>query len=146
LKEKKMKKFILPLVLLLTTPADSWAKKENPMVNQVSRTRFEVSRTALEKNVKDPVAQLSTFRALPSFATGFFSGLKLSSFSNDCLLPRFGIKDGDVVEMVNGQPVRGPADVMEIGQKLANARPGAKIRVNLRRGDRDLIHTYLLVE
>jgi hypothetical protein len=48
--------------------------------------------------------------------------------------------------MVNGQPIRTPLDVMEIGQSLAKAKAGTKVRVALKRGEQDLTHTYLLVE
>lgn len=117
-----------------------------PLVTQVSRTRFELSRSAIERRLGDPMAQLSTFRALPSFGSGLFSGIVVSDFRKGCLLPELGLQSGDVVEMVNGQPLRGPSDIMEVGEKLANARSGAKVRVNLRRGDKDIIHTYLLVD
>jgi S1-C subfamily serine protease len=50
------------------------------------------------------------------------------------------------VEMVNGQPISGPSDIMEIGKKLSKTRPGHKVRVNIRRGSEDLILTYLLVK
>ncbi len=138
--------FTLFLSLLMALPVSLEAKKLPPMVEQVSRTRFEVSQAALERRVKNPYAQLSTFRALPSFGTGFFSGIEVSGFSKNCLLPDFGLQDGDVIEMVNGQPIRGPGDIREVGEKLAKARPGAKVRVHLRRGHEDVIHTYLLVE
>lgn len=137
------KALFLTLALLFPAHPNAEAKKSAPMVSQVSRTRFEVSRNGVEREIKDPQAQLGTFRALPS---GFFNGIKVSHFKKNCLLPRFGIQSGDVVEMVNGQPIRTPLDVMEIGQSLAKARPGAKVRVALRRGEQDLTHTYLLVE
>jgi hypothetical protein len=118
-----------------------------PLVAQVSRARFEVSRSAVEREFKDPIAQLSTFRAMPSFASGFFSGITVSKFSEDCLLPQFGLREGDTVEMVNGQPIRGPSDILEVGERLAKeARPGSKIRVHLRRGDQDLVQSYLVVK
>jgi S1-C subfamily serine protease len=137
------KALFLTLTLLFPFQPAAEAKKSSPMVNQVSRTRFEVSRNAVEREIKDPEAQLGTFRALPS---GFFNGIKVSHFKKNCLLPRFGIQSGDVVEMVNGQPIRTPLDVMEIGQSLAKAKAGTKVRVALKRGEQDLTHTYLLVE
>jgi hypothetical protein len=116
------------------------------MVSQVSRLRFEVSRQGMEKEITNPQAELSTFRALPSFGSGLFAGLRLSSFSKNCKLPRFGLKEEDVIEMVNGEPVRTPWDIMEIGKKLAKAHKGSKVRVNIRRGDEDVVQTYLVVD
>jgi S1-C subfamily serine protease len=137
--------FLTLSFLFIPFQPEAEAKKSasTAMVNQVSRTRFEVSRNAVERDIKDPEAQLGTFRAMPS---GFFNGIKVSHFKKNCLLPRFGIQSGDVVEMVNGQPIRTPLDVMEIGQSLAKAKAGTKVRVALKRGDQDLTHTYLLVE
>lgn len=136
-------KTLLAILLLLSPSA--FAQKA-PLVQQVSKLRFEVSQAAVERDLKDPAAQLSTFVALPDFGAGFFSGIRVSRFGKTCLLPKFGIRSGDVVEMVNGQPISGPSDIMEIGEKLSKAKPGHKVRVNLRRGDEDLILTYLLVE
>jgi len=133
------------LLLLLLAPV-AHAKKAAPLVNQISAYRFEVSQAAVDRDLKNPHAQLSTFVALPDFGAGFFSGVKVTRFSKTCLLPKFGLKSGDVVEMVNGQPLSGPSDIMEVGEKLAKAKPGHKVRVNVRRGDEDLILTYLLVE
>lgn len=50
-----------------------------------------------------------------------------------------------MVETVNGQSISSPTDIVEIGEKLSKAKPGHKVRVNVRRGDEDLILTYLLV-
>ena len=143
-----MKNILLAALLVsLSSPlALASVAKSSPMVTQVSRTRFEVSKRALERELRDPVAQLSTFVAAPSFGNGFFSGIRVSGFGKNCLLPRFGLLDGDVVEMVNGQPIQGPGDIMEVGQRLAKARAGTKVRVNISRGGEDVIHTYLVTE
>lgn len=142
-----MKFAISCLLLLIALPAfGKQNAPESKLVNQVSKFRFEVSQAAVERDLKNPADQLSTFVALPDFGSGFFSGIRLSSFSKNCLLPKFGIRSGDVVETVNGHDVRGPSDIMEIGKKLSKAKPGSKVRVNLRRGSQDLIYTYLVVD
>ena len=137
------------LLLLLALATESFAapaKPLPPLVNKVSRLKFEVSKSRMEKDVRDPQAQLNTFRALPSLGLGYMSGISVSHFSKECLLPQFGIQDGDVIETVNGQQLGGPGDIMEVGQKLAKARVGAKVRVNIKRGDEDVVQTYLLVD
>jgi hypothetical protein len=142
-----MKTTILLLALLFAAPSFAApAKPLPPFVNKVSRLRYEVSKSRMEKDVKDPQAQLNTFRALPSLGFGYMAGISVSHFSKDCLLPRFGIQEGDVIETVNGQQLGGPGDILEVGRKLAKARVGAKVRVNIKRGDDDVIQTYLLVE
>ncbi|MGE3262004.1 MAG: hypothetical protein AB7K68_09515 [Bacteriovoracia bacterium] len=140
----------LLLLLLALSPLASLAKKsaENlvPLVAKVSRAKFEVSKSRMEKDVKDPQAQLSTFRALPSFGMGYISGIEVSRFGKNCLLPSFGIKEGDVIETVNGQQLGGLGDIMAVGQKLAKAKVGSVVRINIRRGGQDLIQSYLIVE
>lgn len=141
--------YMKTLFLLLALVSESIAapaKPLPPLVNKVSRLKFEVSKSRMEKDVRDPQAQLNTFRALPSLGLGYMSGISVSHFSKDCLLPQFGIQDGDVIETVNGQQLGGPGDIMEVGQKLAKARVGAKVRVNIKRGDDDVVQTYLLVD
>ncbi len=134
---------LILLFALLASPVSEAKKIATPMVSQVSRTRFEVSRKALERDVKDPMKELGTFSVVPTLS---LSGITINGFTPQCRLPLFGFRSGDVVEMVNGQPIRTPLDLIEIGENLAKIRTGAKVRVNLRRGEQDLVHTYLLVE
>ncbi|MGZ3694294.1 MAG: hypothetical protein ACXWQO_08925 [Bdellovibrionota bacterium] len=141
----KITLFLL-LALLPLSSFSATTKALPPMVNKVSRFKFEVSKSRMEKDVRDPEAQLSTFSALPSFGMGYMSGISVSHFSKKCLLPSFGIQEGDVIETVNGQQLGGPGDIMEVGQKLAKAKVGSKVRVNIKRGDEDVIQNYLLVD
>lgn len=141
----------LLLTLLALSPLPSFAKKsapENlvPLVAKVSAAKFEVSKSRVEKDVKDPQAQLSTFRAMPAFGMGYMSGIEVSKFGKNCLLPSFGIKEGDVIETVNGQQLGGLGDIMAVGQKLAKAKVGTVVRINIERDGRDLIQSYLIVE
>ena len=134
----------LILLLALSLPLTAFSDKAPPLVSQVSRTRYEVSKSAMEKI--NPDKQLGTFRVLPAFGAGFMSGVRVSNFGKDCLLPQFGVKSGDVIETVNGQSLGGLNDIQEVGEKLAKAQPGHKVRVNIRRGDEDVIQTYLIVK
>lgn len=117
-----------------------------PMVTQTSQQKFEVSRKAVESEIKDPNKQLSTFSASPSFSDGAFSGIEIDEIKNESLLPKFGIQEGDVVEMINGTPLRFPTDIIEVGEKLSRLKKGSVVRVNLRRDSKSLTHSYLIID
>jgi S1-C subfamily serine protease len=142
-----MKKAILLLLALAPLLSEAGTKAPlPPMVNKVSRLKFEVSKSRMERDLKDPQSQLATFSVMPSLGMGYMSGLSVSHFSKSCLLPAFGIQDGDVIETVNGQQLGGLGDITEVGQKLAKAHVGSKIRVNIKRGDEDIVQNYLIVD
>jgi S1-C subfamily serine protease len=140
-------KHMMLILALLFTAAPAWAKKsENPLVKQVSRLRFEVSRSAAEKELGDGVGQLRTFSAIPSFADGPFSGVRVSSFSAKCLLPRFGVKEGDVISAIQGIPLHMPGDIYDIADRLEKSKPGSVVRVDIKRDGSDITQNYLVVE
>lgn len=141
-----MKYLILFAMAFSLTSLASVKAPSAPLVTKVSRLKFEVSKSRMEKDIKDPQAQLSTFRVMPSIGIGYMAGLRVSNFSKSCLLPSFGIQEGDVIESVNGQELGGMGDIMEVGQKLAKAKVGSKVRVNIKRGDEDVVQNYLIVE
>ena len=145
----KLRKFIFffSFLSLALLPALAHAKATaTAMVTQTSRLKFEISRKAIEKDLRDPLKQLSTFSATPAFDAGFFSGITVSGFSKNCLLPKFGLQDGDVVEMINGTPLRFPSDIMEVGEKLSKAKTGSVIRVSLRREEKNITQSYLVID
>jgi len=148
-KENDLKKILLALALSNLALGSAFAappKLSAPLVAQVSRLKFEVSRTAAEKELGDGVGQLATFTALPAFDDGPFSGIRVSSFSKKCLLPRFGVQEGDVVAAIQGTNLRGPGDIMEVAKRLEKIRPGNHVRVEIRRNGETLTQNYLVVE
>jgi type II secretory pathway component PulC len=117
-----------------------------PLVTQVSRLKYEVSRSAVEKEIGNGVKQLASFTGLPAFDDGPFSGIRVSSFSKNCLLPRFGVQEGDVVAAIQGTQLRGPGDIMEVAKRLENIRTGGHVRVEIRRNGETRTQNYLVVE
>lgn len=138
----------LMIALIAALPLTSIAKKGPlpPMVTKVSKLKFEVSKSRLEKDLRNPESQLATFTVAPSIGMGYMAGLSVSGFKKNCLLPSFGIQEGDVIETVNGQELGGLNDIMEVGKKLSKADVGHKVRLNIKRGDEDVVQTYLIVD
>lgn len=136
------------LALSLAAPAApaAPAKPKAALVTQVSRLKFEVSRSAVEKELGNGAGQLATFTALPAFDDGPFSGIRVSNFSAKCLLPRFGVKEGDVVASVQGTQLRGPGDIMEVAKRLEKIRTGNHVRVEIRRDGEPVTQNYLVVD
>jgi type II secretory pathway component PulC len=144
-----LKQIILSLLLLGPAPLFAHgapAKATAPLVTQVSRLKYEVSRSAAEKVLGDGMGQLASFTALPAFDDGPFSGIRVSGFSKKCLLPRFGVQEGDVVAAIQGTRLRGPGDIMEVAKRLEKIRPGNHVRVEIRRDGEPVTQNYLVVD
>lgn len=139
-----LKALVLLLASFSAVAAPKPAREEAPLVKQVSRLKFEVSRQAVDE--LDGPGQLATFTALPAFDEGPFSGLRVSGFSKRCLLPSFGVQEGDVVAAVQGIRLRSPTDVMDVAKRLEKLRSGNHVRVEIRRDGETLTQNYLLVD
>ncbi|WP_164115716.1 type II secretion system protein N [Sphingorhabdus sp. Alg239-R122] len=77
----------------------------------------------------------ATIRSAVSLAPrsndGAVTGLTVSPGSNAQIFTATGLRSGDVITAINGQPVRSAADVEKLMGQLA---PGARISVNVERG------------
>jgi type II secretory pathway component PulC len=82
------------------------ATGEEGGVTQVSENKFVVSRDMFEKNINDLEGISRMGRALLHRGPdGEFDGYRLSAIRRNTLADQLGIKNGDIIHSVNGQPL-----------------------------------------
>lgn len=89
-----------------------------------------LSRTMLNKELQDFSKLLMQARVLPHLQDGKPDGFMISNISAGSLYQRIGLKDGDIIKMVNGVPIRSMEQAMGLYQQLRNA---AQIEMSLLR-------------
>lgn len=90
-------------------------------VEQISETSFVVDRSLLDKHLADIEGLSRLGRALLHRGPdGNFDGYRLSAIRRGTIADQLGIKNGDVVHSVNGQPLDSVQGAMNAYQNMMN--------------------------
>lgn len=84
-------------------------------------TGFTLSRTAFDAALTDSGSMASEARIVPNFQDGRATGFKLYAIRPDSLFASCGVKNGDVLQRVNGMEINSPDMALEAYSKLKNA-------------------------
>ncbi len=93
-------------------------------------TTVTVSRSELQKSLKNIHQLLSEARIRPYFRDGKADGLAISNIKAGSFFARLGLKNGDIVQGIGGRDIRSPDDVLEVYEKL---RSGSHVELQIKR-------------
>ena len=99
-------------------------KKNLSETGQVEKTNFNFKRSLIDKHLENLPRILQDARAVPYVAPGSggeVSGFKLVNIKAGSVYETLGLKRGDIIKGVNGEPVDTPQKAMELYQALKNA-------------------------
>jgi general secretion pathway protein C len=129
-------------ILTIEEGAASGTEKKYPGSGPIDkRTRkgdtITVSRSALQKSLKDIHQLLSQARIRPYFRDGKADGLAISNIKPGSFFARLGLKNGDIVQGIDGRDIRSPDDVLEVYERL---KSGSRAELQIKRsGERKII-------
>ncbi len=113
-------------------PEDAFVQKEvkvgkptaskNPGIEQVSPNHFNIARTTVDKALADINQVLTQARAVPNFENGQPAGYKLFQIVPGSIFDALGLKNGDTIVGLNGQPVNDPGKAFELLGELKTAK------------------------
>lgn len=90
-------------------------------VEQTGENKFVVDAALVEEALKDPEKLASQVRVAPhKDANGQIDGYRMSGIRRNSLFKKLGIKNGDVVHTVNGQPLTSMQSAMSAYESLQN--------------------------
>jgi general secretion pathway protein C len=82
-------------------------------VSQIAENKFAVDRTLFDKYISDPEGIAGLGRALLHRGPdGEYDGYRLSAIRRNTLADQLGIKNGDIIHSVNGQPLNSMQSAM----------------------------------
>ena len=121
----------------LGTPYDAsrWIKK-------VGRHRYTIARKGLERALGNAALLARSARIVPAIRNGRPSGFKLYAIRPGSFYSALGLKDGDTLEAVNGQPIDTPARALELYTRL---RKATLLKPTVRRGTRVITFVYRII-
>lgn len=106
---------------------------------QQNGNEFSVDGSFVQKKLLDLPDLLQTASGQFSFTNGRIDGYRILDVEPDSLFTQFGIRPGDLIKTVNGQPLDSPAKAMELFNDLKNS---PQIKMSINRGGRDEEFTY----
>lgn len=90
-------------------------------IEKTSPTNFNVARTEVDKAFSDLNNILTQARAVPNFENGQPAGYKLFQIVPGSIYDKLGLKNGDVIAGVNGDPINDPGKAFELLGQLKTA-------------------------
>jgi general secretion pathway protein C len=121
-----------------TPPAASGAKPSID-VRQVGPQSYEVSRNDLDKALANPNELLMQARVVPSFRDGKPQGFKLFSIRPDSLYSQIGLRNGDILQRINGLSLDNVERGLEAYQKM---RESPRLELDVERNGQPMRLTY----
>ncbi len=91
---------------------------KGPGIEQVGGNQFNISRNEVDKALGDFNNILTQARAVPNFENGAPAGYKLFQIVPGSIYDKLGLKNGDTIVGVDGQPINDPAKAFELLGKL----------------------------
>lgn len=95
-------------------------RKGGPGIEQVSGSQFNVARTAIDAALADMSKVLTQARAIPHTENGQMVGFKLFSIVPGSIYDQLGLKNGDLLCGVDGEPMTDPGKAMTLVTEIKN--------------------------
>lgn len=131
----------LPLVTAAAVPI---ADQEQNGVRQVAQDSFQIDRREVDRAMNNLNELFTQARAVPyNSPDGEAQGFRLFSIKPQSLVDRIGLKNGDVVQRVNGVEIADPSTAFGLLQELQGY---SQVRVDVVRNHQPLTLSYEIQE
>lgn len=116
--------------------------KSSDQFETVDKTNFSIPRTELNRYLENLPQVLQDAKAVPYIAPGSggeISGFKLVAIKAGSIYETLGLKRGDIIKGVNGEPVDSPQKAMELYQALKSSD---NVQLEINRGGSNTTLNY----
>jgi len=98
-----------------------------------------VKRSEVDESLRNVHQLLSQVRIRPHFTDGVADGLIVSNIKPNSIFAKMGLRNGDIVQGLNGRNIQTPDDVMEMYERL---KSGSSLAVKVMRNGQEEIINY----
>jgi len=98
-----------------------------------------VSRSAVQESMRNVHNLLSQVRIRPYFRDGKADGLSVTNIKTGSFFAKLGLKNGDIVQGIDGKIIKSPEDVLEMYKKF---RLGSQVALQIMRNNEQKIINY----
>lgn len=127
-------------ILTIEEAATSRAKREDLRPRPIKKGEtITVRRADVERSLKNVHQLLSQARVRPHFSEGKADGLAITHIKAGSIFARLGLKNGDIVQGIDGRDIKSPEDVLEMYKKLTL---GSEVAIEIKRNGEQKIINY----
>lgn len=105
---------------IATTTSTSSRAGEDLEVREVSEGEYEISREEFEDATNNLGTLLTQARVVPNLVDGEVTGYKIFAIKRGSLYEKIGLKNGDIIENINGIDISSPEKALQLFQDLRN--------------------------
>lgn len=99
-------------------------------IQEVSQNDFKIEDRVIQNALSDLGTILRDARVMPNLNQGRIDGFKIFAIKPDSLFRKIGLRDGDILQTVNGYEIDGPQKGMELFEQLKNSND---VRMTIKR-------------
>jgi len=105
-------------------------KRRRPSKSTARGSTITVSRKDIQNSLKDINKLMSEVRIRPHFKDGESDGLSVSRIKGGSVFSKLGLRNGDIVQKINGEPINSPDEVLALYEKL---KSGSRVSLEVTR-------------
>jgi len=127
-------------ILTIEESASLRGKEKFPTSETTSKgATIMVSRSTVQESMKNVHNLLSQVRIRPYFRDGKADGLSVTNIKSGSFFAKLGLKNGDVVQGIDGSLIKSPEDVLEMYKKF---KLGSQVALQILRNNEQKIINY----
>ena len=105
-------------------------KVRGPSKTAEGGNTITVSRKDIQSSLKDINELMSQVRIRPHFKDGKSDGLSVSRIKGGSIFSKLGLRNGDIVQKINDEPINSPDEVLALYEKL---KSGSRVSLEVTR-------------
>jgi general secretion pathway protein C len=110
-------------------------------VRSLGAGRYEIRREALNRVLANTTVLAASARIMPAVRDGKPAGFMLQRIRPGSFYQLLGLRDGDIVQAVNGHPIRTPEDALQVYTGIKNA---SHVTLSVLRGGKSSTFDYTI--
>jgi|GEM_PF-553375 len=112
-------------------------------ISKVGPNSYEITQDEVDKALGNLSKLAGQARVVPAFENGETIGFKLFSIRPGSLYSKIGVRNGDIIQKVNGYEINSPDKALEIYQKLKSSK---SISVDIKRRGKPVTIDYAITQ
>ena len=111
----------------------------DPHIQKVSENEYNIDRSEVDSALDNMNQLFTQIRAVPHFDGGQSTGFRLFAIRQNSIFDKIGLRNGDIIQSINGSDINDPAKALELFGQLRNQR---QISVRFQRNKDPMTVTY----